>query len=89
MKERAAHSSLFIPPSAFSFILSILSIPVNILSSFSLYSFAQAANLRGVVVRVRGVNPEPVFRRIARVLRVRAFAFPLLFAHQAQELRRA
>src|SRR4051794_34755765 len=50
-------------------------------------SFLQAANLRGVVVCVRGVNPEPVFGRIASVLRVPALARPVLLGHAREHLR--
>src|ERR1043166_368404 len=47
---------------------------------------AEAANLRGVIVRVGGVNPEPVRGGVAARLGVRALARPVRFGHRVKEL---
>src|SRR5215510_2529486 len=39
-------------------------------------------------MRVRGVNPQPVFGRVPPALGVRAFAPPLFFGHSLKQLRR-
>jgi hypothetical protein len=39
-----------------------------------------------MIMSVRGVDAEPVFRRVATALCMRAFAFPVVLSHQREEL---
>src|SRR5262245_56447716 len=48
----------------------------------------QSANLIGVAVRVRGINLQPVFGRVATALGVGSLAQPVFISHAPEQLSR-
>jgi hypothetical protein len=51
--------------------------------------FFQSADLRGVIVRVRRINLQPISHPVRTAFGVSTFALPIFLAHKFKQLRRS